>query len=427
MSKLEQLINELCPDGVEFVSLGSLMTKVTNKQKYSPEITQVYVVSNTLGMVKAEEYRENTIHSDDISNYTVVKTGMFAYNPSRLNIGSIAMLNKEDGVVSPMYVVFEVDTSKITLEYFELLIKSSFVKNKIASYKEEGARFRFDFSRWDWIKVQLPPIEIQNTIVEHLNTFSKYLDNLIDEHSARKQQYEYYRDYLLSFDDEDVEKVIPDIDCSKIEYKRLGDVCNVQSGGTPSKKESEYWNGGTIPWLASTVCKNKKSVEEVTNYITEKGLKNSSAKMMKEKTTLIALVGATIGKIAFLPFEASINQNIAGLFPIDENIINADYLFYACSTLYSKFQNLGNGKLAMANMSFVRNLVIPVPPLSVQENIVKILDRFDKLNNDMSEGLPAEIEARKKQYEYYRDTLLSFDDKACSHIVKVERERANTH
>lgn len=75
----------------------------------------------------------------------------------------------------------------------------------------------------------------------------------------------------------------------------------------------------------------------------------------------------------------------------------------------------------------ILNIIIPIPPLSVQENIVKILDRFDKLNNDMSEGLPAEIEARKKQYEYYRDTLLSFDDKACSHIVKVERERANTH
>ena len=71
----------------------------------------------------------------------------------------------------------------------------------------------------------------------------------------------------------------------------------------------------------------------------------------------------------------------------------------------------------------LENMEIPVPPLSVQENIVKILDRFDKLNNDMSEGLPAEIEVRKKQYEYYRDTLLSFDDKACSQIVKVERER----
>ena len=73
-------------------------------------------------------------------------------------------------------------------------------------------------------------------------------------------------------------------------------------------------------------------------------------------------------------------------------------------------------------MEKIRKFVIPVPHLSVQENIVKILDRFDKLNNDMSDGLPAEIEARKKQYEYYRDTLLSFDDKACSQIVKVERE-----
>ena len=110
-------------------------------------------------------------------------------------------------------------------------------------------------------------------------------------------------------------------------------------------------------------------------------------------------------------------------------ILNRYYWHFSKSNLYWKQANklVSTAGQPQFNTNAVSRVVIPVPPLSVQENIVKILDRFDKLNNDMSEGLPAEIEARKKQYEYYRDTLLSFDDKACSHIVKVERERANTH
>ena len=85
------------------------------------------------------------------------------------------------------------------------------------------------------------------------------------------------------------------------------------------------------------------------------------------------------------------------------------YVYYACTTLYPKFLALTQGtKLAMANMSFVRALQIPVPSIKEQRRIVSILDHFDALCNDLTSGLPAEIEARKKQYEYYRDKLLSF-------------------
>ena len=82
--------------------------------------------------------------------------------------------------------------------------------------------------------------------------------------------------------------------------------------------------------------------------------------------------------------------------------------------LYADFVRLSQGKLAMANLSFVRRLKIPVPPLAKQERIVAILDRFDALVNDISQGLPAEIEARRKQYEYYRDKLLTFKEAASS-------------
>lgn len=430
MNKLEELINELCPDGVEYKPIWELTIwdkkfNTVSKEKQNKVNKHFYYLAADLRALEVENgnikilttsatdlWTTEELAGDNMSDGEIVCIP-WGGNP-------IVQYYKGKYITADNRIATSADTSVLNNKFLYYFLQTKM--NLISSFYRGSGIKHPDMSKVLDLQIPLPPLSVQSEIVHILDSFTLLTAELTAELTARQKQYAFYRDYLLDFSDEDIIKKIPDIDCSNVEYKRLGEVCNVQSGGTPSKKESEYWNGGTIPWLASTVCKNKKSVEEVTNYITEKGLKNSSAKMMKEKTTLIALVGATIGKIAFLTFEASINQNVAGLFPIDENIINADYLFYACSTLYSKFQNLGNGKLAMANMSFVRNLVIPVPPLSVQENIVKILDRFDKLNNDMSEGLPAEIEARKKQYEYYRDTLLSFDDKACSQIVKVERE-----
>lgn len=92
MTKLEKLIKELYPNDIEFKSIGSLIKRSREKGEKEPSIKQVYVVSNSKGMVKAEEYRENTVHSNDTSNYIIVRPGMCAYNPSRLNIGSIAIL-----------------------------------------------------------------------------------------------------------------------------------------------------------------------------------------------------------------------------------------------------------------------------------------------------------------------------------------------
>ena len=150
-------------------------------------------------------------------------------------------------------------------------------------------------------------------------------------------------------------------------------------------------------------------MDEVTKYITLEGLNSSSAKLMPIGTTLIALVGATIGKVAYLPFEAAINQNIAGICPKDTKSVDSSYLYYACTRLYQEFLSLTQGqKLAMANLSFVRSLKIPVPPIDEQKRIAEVLDKFNAICSDLRVGLPAEIVARQKQYEYYRDKLLQF-------------------
>ena len=196
------------------------------------------------------------------------------------------------------------------------------------------------------------------------------------------------------------------------------------SGGTPSRKNAEYWENGSIKWLGSTVCQNKKTIDKVTDYITNEGLVNSSAKIMREGTTLVALVGATIGKVAFLPYDAAINQNIAGIFPKDRNILNPSYLYYACTMLYPKFLKLTKGsKLAMANLSFIRELEISVPHIEVQNRIVYVLEHFEDICSDLNIGLPAEIEARKKQYEYYRDVLLTFAETGKTILTDRQTDR----
>ena len=286
--------------------------------------------------------------------------------------------------------------NKITVKYLFYVLK-----NNIQTFRDSasgmGSLPQISLPVTEDFVMPLPPLPVQQEIVRILDNFTELTAELQAELQARKKQYEYYRDLLLTFGDD-------------VPMMALGDICTVQSGGTPSKANHEYWDNGTIKWLGSTVCQNQKTVDEVTNYISELGLKNSSSKLMKKETTLIALVGATIGKVAFLPFEAAINQNIAGIYPIDTSRINPSYVFYACSMLYSDFIGLSQGKLAMANLSFVRGLKIPVPPLKEQERIVAILDRFDALCNDLTSGIPAEIEARQKQYEYYRDKLLSFKE-----------------
>lgn len=105
------------------------------------------------------------------------------------------------------------------------------------------------------------------------------------------------------------------------EQKQIGEICSVSSGGTPSKANIEYWSDGKIPWIRSEACKDEV-VNKAEEFISELGFKKSSAKLFKPNTTLIALVGATIGKTAFVPFETTTNQNVSGIYPLDEERVH---------------------------------------------------------------------------------------------------------
>ena len=394
MNKIEALIEKFCPDGVEYKEIGEVLDY---------EQPTKYIVSTAK---YHESYRTPVLTAGQtfILGYTDESTGIYE-------------ATKESPVI-----IFDDFTTSFHWVDFNFKVKSSAMKI-LSSKKDAGVNFRFvyysmkcivynpqDHAR-QWISVYskftipIPPLEVQEEIVKTLDLFTTLEAELEAELEARKVQYAYYRDSLLSPTMVNGKWLMNN---EEVEWKALGEVCEVQSGGTPSKNKSEYWDKGTIKWLGSTVCKNKKTVEEVTDFITEKGLKNSSTKVFKKEATLIALVGATIGKVAFLPYEAATNQNVAGLYPKNSDELNTSYLYYSCTMLYEVFTNMSQDKLKMANLSFVRGLKIPIPPLLVQERIVSILDKFDALVNGISVGLPAEIEGRRKQYEYYRNRLLTF-------------------
>lgn len=396
MSKLERLIEELCPNGVEYKMLGEVCSYGKERIEASMVDENNYVGVDNLLPNKAGKIS---------SNYVPKNGSIIKFENGDILIGNIRPYLRKIwladcfGGTNGDVLVIKINSNKLYYRYLYYVLSSeNFFIFDIQNSK--GAKMpRGDKEAILKYKFSIPPLPVQKEIVRILDTFfgltSKFTSDLNSELNKRKHQYEYYQYILFNKN----WKLYP-----------IGTVCNVQSGGTPSKNKKEYWSGGTIKWLGSSVCKNTKYVTEITGYITNQGLKESSSKLQKSGTTLIALIGATMGKVSFLLFDAAINQNIAAIKSKNISILNDSFLFYACRMLYPKFVKLTNDNFGMVNLTFIKELKIPLPPLEEQERIVSILDRFDSLCNDLTSNLSAEIEARKKQYEYYRDKLLTFKE-----------------
>lgn len=412
MTKLDELIQQLCPDGVKYKALGEICKLVTGA---TPSKTNAaYWENGTIPWMSSGEVNLKRVAA------TEKKITQLGYEKNSTTIvpkHSVVIALAGQGKTRGKAAITEIElctnqslcsmicNENLDYKFLYYILDGKYEELRAIS-NGDGTRGGLSLKILAPYKIPVPPLPVQREIVRILDNFTELTEGLnrelAAELTARKKQYEFYRDKLLTFD-------VLRRRTSKVVWRALGEVCDVVAGGTPSKKDTAYWEHGTIKWLGSTVCQNQKNIETVTAYITEKGLAESSTKLMGKGTTLVALVGATIGKVAFLPFEAAINQNIAGVYPKNIHELNPSYVYYACTLLYPKFLALTQGsKLAMANMSFVRSLKIPVPSLEVQNRIVFVLDNFNALCTDLSSGLPAEIEARQKQYEYYRDKLLTF-------------------
>lgn len=295
--------------------------------------------------------------------------------------GSAGKVNYVEKNCYPIDTTFyvNIDSSKVNLKFAYYLLQLLNLE-KLRGGLGPGGLNRNDVHE---IKAPLPPLKIQEKII-------KELEKVEDEEVSNIQDLE-----KLTLDIDNIINKVYNND--KYQYERLDSVCTVETGGTPKRKVKEYWVGGDINWVRSEVCENGfVEKDQVKEHITQKGLDESSAKLLKPNTTLVALVGATIGKVGYLTFESATNQNIAGLYPLrEEEELHSKYLFYAVKNLYSHFIALGKGKYKMANKSFVESLKIPVPPYEDQKEIVKEIEKLEGKINSLKADV--EMSDEKKQ------------------------------
>jgi type I restriction enzyme S subunit len=169
------------------------------------------------------------------------------------------------------------------------------------------------------------------------------------------------------------------------EYLKISDFAEVITGGTPSTTKKEYWEGGTIPWLNSGEL-NQEIVVKCDNLITELGIANSAAKLMPQDTVLIALTGATTGVVGYLTFEACANQSVTGILPSKRH--HPKFLYYYLKSIREKVLSESyGGAQKHISQGYVKDLEIPLPPLTTQKRIAEILDAADALRRKDQELL----------------------------------------
>ncbi|MBM6897409.1 restriction endonuclease subunit S [Pseudoflavonifractor capillosus] len=198
MSRLEELIEQLCPDGVRMVELGTFAKVEIGKNK-NCTCNRAYSITQK-GLIPTSEYfKEAKVTSEDTSGYKIVKKHWFVYSPSRIDVGSINYLqDEEDVIVSPLNVVFSVNENVIDVKYLLTFLNSRKGTWQILSKREgiEGTgRKMLPFAKFATIEVPIPPMQVQQEIVRILDQFTE----LTAELTARKKQYEHYRDKLLTF------------------------------------------------------------------------------------------------------------------------------------------------------------------------------------------------------------------------------------
>ena len=382
MKNLETLIQELCPDGVEFVKLGDVLD-YEQPTKY---------------IVKCKDYQ-----NEGMPVLTAGQTFILGYTDET---NGIFVASKENPVI-----IFDDFTTSFHWVDFNFKVKSSAMKMlRVSSEREVSFRFvyyamkcikyqtlehsRQWISKYSQIEIPLPPIEVQTEIVRILDKFISLEAELEAELDCRKRQYEYYRDKLLSFDNVGGQEVT----ISKI--GDIGRICmckRIMKNQTNSESGIPFYKIGTFGKVADAYISNDVYEEYKKLYSYPK------------KGDILMSASGTIGRTVVFNGEPSYFQdsNIVWVDNDETKVFNS-YLNYYYQIIEWKTQG---GTIKRLYNNLLAGATIKYPSLEEQHRIVSILDRFESLTTSLQSGLPAEISARRQQYEYYRDKLLTFKRK----------------
>ena len=419
---------------VKIVKLGELFEfkNGINKEKSSfgkgtPIINYVNVYKKNKiyfedlqGLVEATD--------DELIRYKVKRGDVFFTRTSEtieeIGFTSVLLEDIENCVFSGFLLRARPLTDLLLPEYCAYCFSTSSMRNAIIRKSTYTTRALINGTSLSQIEIPLPPLEVQKRIVEVLDNFEKTCKELNIELSSeiekKQKEYEFYRNYLLTFEEKSRQAILA-CELASLRSKQqaqnlikilqyvygyveleLDKVANITMGVSPS--------GNSI-----TNIKSEKNIEfhQGKTYFGETMLLQSNVytnepKKYVENNSIVMSVRAPVGDTNMVDRKISIGRGLCSILA-DEKISLTKYLYYYIKSNVDKLKAMSNGSTFEAiNSESIRKFTVSLPPLEEQQRIVDILDRFDRLCNDISEGLPAEIEARQKQYEYYREKLLNF-------------------
>ncbi|MDU1878087.1 MAG: restriction endonuclease subunit S [Finegoldia magna] len=371
MSRLEELIKELCPDGVEYKVLGELCNICTGK-------------------LNANAKDEDGIYPFFTCDANPYKINEYAFDTSAIlisgNGSQVGHLNQYEGKFNAYQRTYVLDNFKLVIKPFLFHFMDAYLKSYIMLNCKKGSVPYITLPMLQSFNVPVPPLEVQREIVRILDSFTLLTAELTAELTARKKQYEFYRDELI-------QELCPD----GVEFHKITDVYTRLKGTpiTASKMKEIANEDGDIRIFAG----GKTVIDAFEDDIPKANITRVPAVLVQSR-----------GVIDVVYYDKPFTfKNEMWAYTAD-TVTEIKYLYYVLKNNINTFREVacGMGSLPQISLKVTEEFKIPVPTIEEQQRIVDILDRFDSLCNDITTGLPAEIEARQKQYEFYRDKLLSF-------------------
>lgn len=362
MSRIDKLIKERCPNGVEYKKL-----KEISKMQRGQSITTRNLVVGDIPVIAGGQ--EPSFYNDkfnrDGETITVSSSGAYA--------GYLNYWNKP--ILCTDSFSIKSDTINIKFLYHFLKMKQNEIYNK-----KKGAGIpHIHISDLENMNIPIPPIEVQEEIVKILDKFVKLEAELEAELEARKNQYEFWCGKLFDY----------------TEFKKLSELAEICTG---SSNTNQALKEGIYPFYTRS-----QEVYHLNEY------------QYDDESIITAGDGAGVGKaIHYVNGKYALHQRAYRLCPNKKLLLPKYLYFYMKKSFYKYIMGTAvNSSVTSIRRKMLDDYPIPVPSIEEQQRIVNILDKFDRLVNDISIGLPAEIEARRKQYEYYRNKLLSFEEVSC--------------
>jgi len=409
MSRLREMIKELCPDGVEYKKLSEVCEILDSQRKPVTRKDRTTGPYPYYGANGIQDYVDE-----------------FIFDGTFLLLGEDGSVVTEHGCPVVHWATGKIwvnNHAHILKEKEELRLRFLFhyLQTVNIQHLVKGVPPKLNQKNLREILIPIPPPPIQNEIAKMLDDFTERTEDLITQLNAelelRKKQYNFYRDSLLNFvraDDQSFRQTALSIgkigllqQSVEVEWKTLGDIGSVCMCKRILKQQTNteagvpFYKIGTFGKIADSYISKELFLEYKKKY------------SYPRKGEILISAAGTIGRSVVYDGTPAYFQdsNIVWIANDESRVLNR-YLYY----FYSSFpwRVADGGTIARLYNDQIRQTEIPIPPLEAQQKIVSILDRFDTLTSDLTQGLPAEIAARKKQYEYYRDKLLTFRRKgAC--------------